>query len=161
PRLQLEIAPRRLLMRMEVGAAADTAVPLPGGAKQWVPELVMLDGRPAPALLHADDGTLWIQVPAGSHQVILDGALPERDTAQIALPLKSRRGEAKTAGWQLEGLHEDGHADDDLQLTRVRENHREGTAALQSGALPPFVRVEREVQVGLLWQVDTRVVRVT
>jgi len=102
-----------------------------------------------------------LEVPAGSHQVLMEGALPARDTVQIALPLKSHRVEARADGWQLEGLHEDGLADDDLQLTRVRENRREGAASLQPGALPSFVRVEREVHVGLLWQVDTRVVRVT
>jgi hypothetical protein len=160
PRLALEVQPQRLRARMEIGAAAATAVPLPGKANQWLPEQVLLDGKPAPALMRDKDGTLWLQVDAGSHQVVLDGPLPARDTVQIALPLKSHRVEARSDGWQLEGIHEDGLADDDLQLTRVRDNH-EGAASLQPGALPPFVRVERELHIGLQWQVDTRVVRVT
>jgi hypothetical protein len=162
PRLILEVEPHLLRARMEVGAAADTAVPLPGDVRQWVPERVLVDGKPAPALRRDDAGKLWLQLSAGSHQVLMEGPLPERDTVQIALPLKSHRVEARASGWSLAGLHEDGLADDDLQLSRVRENKREGGAAsLQPGALPPFVRVERELHVGLLWQVDTKVVRLT
>ena len=160
PRLQLEIFPKMLRARMEVGAAAATAIPLPGDASQWLPEQVLLDGAPAAALMQHEEH-LWLALPAGSHIVQLEGRLASRETVQIALPLKAHRVEAKVDGWQLEGLHEDGLADDNLQLTRVQTNRSEGPAALQPGALPPLVRVEREVQLGLLWEVDTRVVRQT
>ena len=33
--------------------------------------------------------------------------------------------------------------------------------SLEPGALPPFVRVERTLHLGLDWHVDTRVVRVS
>lgn len=184
-RLQLEIKRNFLRMRFEVGAAADTAVPLPGSADQWLPEQVFLDGKPANAVARMDDGHLWLAVEEGSHQVILEGRLPSRETVQIALPLKSSRVEAKAEGWRLDGLHEDGIADDNLQLSRKGsgaakakaedEDSEDGeggdadaaspdegssdNGALQSGALPPFVRVEREVSIGLDWAVDTRVVR--
>jgi len=184
-RLQLEIKRNFLRMRLEVSAAADTAVPLPGSADQWLPEQVILDGKPATSLARMDGGHLWLAIEEGSHQVILEGRLPSRDTVQIALPLKSSRVEAKAEDWRLDGLHEDGIADDNLQLSRSGpgkpkpkpaageegdEEDSEETAgdgeestsdsgALQSGALPPFVRVEREVSIGLDWAVDTRVVR--
>jgi hypothetical protein len=65
-------------------------------------------------------------------------------------------------GWTVEGLHEDGLADDNLQFTRIRlATASPGGAAvsLQPGALPPFVRVERTLQIGLNWQLDTHVLR--
>lgn len=183
-RLQLEIKRNYLRLRMEIGAAAATAVPLPGSAEQWLPEQVLLDGKPAAALARREDGHLWLAVEEGSHQLILEGRLPARETVQIALPLKSSRVEAKSEGWRLDGLHEDGLADDNLQLSRKgagkaaspgkeegegEEDSEDATAAeeettsdsgaLQGGALPPFVRVEREVSIGLDWAVDTRVVR--
>ena len=65
---------------------------------------------------------------------------------QIALPLKPHRVEAKTSGWRLDGLHEDGEADDDLQLSRVEGNEADTPSGLQAGTLPPFVRIEREIQ---------------
>lgn len=160
-RLYLEVQPRLLRARMEVGAAATTAVPLPGGAKQWLPERVILDGKPAAAMLRTDDGKLWLQLSEGSHQVILEGALPNRETVQIALPLKPHRVEARTQGWRLDGLHEDGEADDDLQLSRIESNQADAPSGLSQGTLPPFVRVEREIFIGLKWEVQTRIVRMT
>ncbi len=56
PRLALEIGPARLQARMEVHAAAETAVPLPGALDQWAPRLVLLDGAPAAGLVRTPDG---------------------------------------------------------------------------------------------------------
>ena len=147
---------------MEILAGAETAVPLPGNAQHWIPDHVLIDGKPASALLRANDGTVWIAVTEGAHQLLLDGALPEHDTVQIALPLKPRRVEAKLDGWTLDGLHEDGLADDDLQLSRKAKNQGgHEMAAHQTENLPPFVRVERTLVLGLQWTVETRVERLT
>ncbi|MDP2275490.1 MAG: hypothetical protein Q8K32_32380 [Archangium sp.] len=161
PRLQLEATAKVLRLRLEVLSGAETAVPLPGSAAQWSPESVMLDGKAASGLRREKDGTLWLQVPPGAHQVQIEGALPPRDTVQIALPLRAYRVEAKLDGWTLDGLHEDGVADENLQLTRKATNDKGQGAALQMGTLPPFVRVERTLVLGLQWTVETRVSRVT
>src|ERR1700759_3130070 len=111
---------------MAVEASETTAVPLPGGASQWLPERVSLDGKDATALLRTDDGVLWLRVAAGAHDVVLEGGLPGRESVQIALPMKPHHVEATVDGFLLEGLHEDGIADDHLQLTRT---HTEAGAA--------------------------------
>lgn len=161
PRLQLEATAKVLRLRLEVLSGAETAVPLPGSAAQWAPESVLLDGKPASGLRREEDGTLWLQVPPGAHQVQMEGALPPRDTVQVALPLRAYRVEAKLDGWTLDGLHEDGVADENLQLTRKATNDKGQGAALQMGTLPPFVRVERTLVLGLQWTVETKVSRVT
>ena len=159
-RMAVDARSGRLRIRLEVDAAALTAVPLPGSTAQWSPSEVLLDGAPAKGLARLADGTLWIELPAGLHQIALDGPLPDGASMQLALPLKSHRVEATSEGWEIAGIHEDGLADDNLQLTRVEPQQGEGVA-LQPGELPPFVRVERTLQVGLNWQVETHVVRVT
>lgn len=161
PRLMLEASPRVLRMRLEVLSGADTAIPLPGSAAQWVPDTVLLDGKPAGALLRAADGSLWLAVGAGAHQVQLEGALPGRDTVQIALPLRAYRVEAKLDGWTLDGLHEDGVADENLQLSRKATNEKQEAGALLVDTLPPFVRVERTLVLGLQWTTETTVTRLT
>src|SRR5262249_7915981 len=98
PRLRLDGEPARLVLRIDVDAAAATAVPLPGGPRDWVPEQVIVDGAPAAALRRAGDGVLWLQVDAGAHEVLLSGALPDRDTVEIPLPLKPHRVEAAARG---------------------------------------------------------------
>lgn len=158
-RMLLEARGPRLRMRLELQAASAEAVPLPGGA-QWTPETVTLDGRPAAGLLRTEDEQVWLSVPAGAHQAVLDGPLPDRELVQITLPLKPHHTEARVEGWRLEGLHEDGLVDENLQLTRIREAGA-AEATLSPGVLPPFVRVERTILVGLNWQVQTRVVRLS
>ncbi len=161
PRLQLEASAKTLRLRLEVLSGAETAVPLPGSATQWVPDTVLLDGKPASGLRRQPDGSLWLAVSAGAHQVQMEGALPPRDTVQIALPLRAYRVEAKLDGWTLDGLHEDGVADENLQLSRKATNEKGQGAALQVGTLPPFVRVQRTLVLGLQWTVETTVERVT
>ncbi|MBI2841512.1 MAG: hypothetical protein HYX75_24615 [Acidobacteria bacterium] len=160
PRMKIEVTPSTLRARIDIDAATETGVPLPGGAQQWSPARVLIDERPARGLLRTSDGILWIPVSAGTHQIILEGSLPDRETVMIPLPLKPHRVEADVSGWILDGLHEDGLAEDTLQLTRVRGAGGR-SEMLEQEALPPFVRVERELLLGLAWQVQTRVMRLT
>ncbi|HEY3255758.1 MAG TPA: hypothetical protein VGJ91_17490, partial [Polyangiaceae bacterium] len=160
-RMLLDVHENVLRARLAIEVSATTAVPLPGGAEQWSPERVLVDGNPAQGLLRSDDGQLWLRLAPGAHDVIVEGALPSRESLQLALPMKPHHVEVNVDGWSLEGVHEDGLADDHLQLTRaIREGNAQG-AALAAGTLPPFVRVERTLLIGLNWQVSTRIVRVT
>ncbi|TBR20520.1 hypothetical protein EPO15_12935 [bacterium] len=160
PRLRLEATPSTLRGRFEVHAAAPSAVPLPGGAKAWTPTTVLVDGTPAAGLRRAPDGSLWVPLSAGAHQIQFEGPLPDAEAVQLPLPLKPRRVEATADGWTVHGLREDGRSDDNIQLARRRGAGAPG-AALQAGALPPFVLLERTLHLGLSWQVETRVVRLT
>lgn len=162
-RLFLEAQGKLLRLRMEVSAAAQTAIPLPGSASQWLPEQVLLDGVPATALAQREGGHLYLVVPAGNHQVILEGRLPARPTVQLELPLLPRRVEARVEGWELAGLHEDGIADENLQLSRIEKDGKdsETPTQLQQGTLPPLVRVARSIQIGMQWEVETQVSRLT
>lgn len=160
-RMWLEVTgkPARLRARLEVAALAPAAVPLPGRLGQWTPSLVLLDDKPA-ALRRSEDGRLLLDVPVGTHRVELSGALPAQASVPIELPRKPRVASAElTEGWTLDGLHEDGRIDDTLQLTRT-ERDASGSE-LQAGTLPSFVRVERTLHIGLNWQLETRVVRLS
>ena len=158
PRLFLDVSPAGLRARFEVGAAADVAVPIPGGAQQWVPAEVQVDGQPA-GVARTEDGKLWVKVGPGRHEILLAGPLPPRDGVQIPLPLKPHRVEVTASGWTVSGVHEDGEADDTLQLTRLRGTGPAVAGGLQPSALPPFLEVARTLHLGLTWQVETRVSR--
>ena len=161
PHLRLEVTPGRLRARVEIDVAWETAVPLPGGTGAWDPERVTVDGDAAGVLAHSPDGRLWIALSPGRHRVVMEGGLPERETLQLPLPLRPRRVEAQVEGWTLEGIREDGVPESSLQLTRTADRGDAARATLEPTELPPFVRVERRVQLGLTWQVATRVVRVS
>jgi hypothetical protein len=162
PRLFVDVSPGALRLRFEVGAAAAVAVPLPAGP-QWLPAEVRIDGQPA-TIARTSDGRLWTRIEPGRHEILLSGPLPGqgRETVQIPLPLRPHRVDATAAGWTVDGIHEDGQADDSLQLTRVRALPAGAPAgALQPGEVPPFLEVSRVLHLGLTWTVETRVRRLS
>lgn len=161
PRMRLEADAKTLRARLQVDVAAPTAVPLPGQAQHWLPATVLVDGGPADGLLQGSDGWLWLRLDAGTHEVLLEGPLPARDTVQIPLLLAPRLVETAINGWTLDGVHPDGSADPNLQLSRSALVVGTQAAPLQPDQLPPFARVERTLRLGLTWQVETRVVRLT
>ena len=170
--LQLEANEKELRLVFYAEAAARTAVPLPGGDTQWLPQTILVDGvevtaprgaREADSAvgLRRSEGVFWLTLTPGRHTVVLQGPLPDRDAVQLSMRLKPHRVEVATLqGWRIDGVGEDGVADDDLQLTRVRTDGN-ATASLEAGTLPPFVVVTRSLHLGLTWTVETTVSRMT
>lgn len=159
PRLRLEATSSSLIGRLEVHALAQTAVPLPGGAKQWSPVRVLIDGNPA-GVRRSEDGTLWLSVGPGTRQVTFEGPLPESDSVSIPLPMRPRRVEAAVSGWTLHGLQDDGAPEANLQLSRSRGGAA-GAAGIEAGNLPAFLEVRRTLRLGLSWEIETVVERRT
>jgi len=158
PRLRLELNEHQLTGRMEIHSLTTTAVPLPGIAKQWLPQQVLLNGEAAAGLSRDAQGHLWLDLTAGIHQLQFTGALPQRNIVQLPLPLKPHHVEITATDWQIEGLHENGIVDEQLQFTRTQEAFQ---AELEMGHLDPFVQIERTLLLGLDWQMTTRVTRLT
>jgi len=91
----------------------------------------------------------------------MEGPLPLRDSVELSLPVHPYFVQVAAEGWEVDGVHEDGVADEQLQLRRVRRDTDQAATTLEPGTLPPFVRVERILQLGLTWGVQTRVLRVS
>jgi hypothetical protein len=164
PRLGFEILPHVARLLMEIHCYDDVAVPLPGNEKNWLPQRVFLNGEPAEALLRSQKGNLYIALPQGIHQILMEGSLnSERQEIPISLPLMPHRAEVSSVtGWYVEGIHENGVVDEQIYLKRISEdrNHK-SPLSVEGTTLPPFVFVERTLILGLIWEVETRVVRVS
>jgi hypothetical protein len=154
----LDVEPGSLRLGIELRAAARVAVPLAGGGEGWTPQQVLVDGRPAAALRRIG-GRPWAVLAPGVHTVVLSGALPARDTVQLPLGLQPRHMAVHARGWKVDGVHDDGRPDPTLQLSRTERAG--GGEALRPGALPPFARVERQLHLGLTWEVETTVTRLS
>ena len=160
-RMRVDVSADAIAFRLEAHAAEATAIPLPGNARGWLPDTVLLDEVQTTAMFRDTAGNLWLQIAPGVHNVILRGALPQRSRVQIALPLRPRFTElAAVDAWGVEGLRDNGLVEAQLQLTRVQK----GAQPVQQDRfehteLPPFVRVERTIDLGLDWSVTTRIVR--
>lgn len=160
PSLTLEVTADHLRLRQGIHAAAALAVPLPARAGAWLPQEVRDNGTPVHALSRDGNGLLWLRLAPGVHEVLLEGPLPARDTLHIPLPLRPHRVDLQAPGWQVSGLDPEGHADAQLELRREPgADAAPAPAALEPGVLPPFLRVERRLDLGLTWTVETRVVR--
>lgn len=159
-RLSVQLHGTTLRLGLDVDAAIDTALPLPGGAKHWLPNEARLDGKIAYVQRDADGG-LWLLTPAGRHRVELNGELLTRDVVQLPLPRKPRRVDVSAEGWDVAGLSDEANESnsagvaDTLQLTR----RVKAAGSSEAPSLPPFLRVERRLILDLVWRVETTVRR--
>jgi hypothetical protein len=163
-RMHVDAAGNTLRIRLEAGAADRSAIPLPGNGAAWTPQQVIVDGRTFAELHRSEDGTLWVKLSPGSHQVVLEGPLPNRQTVQIPLPMRPHQVTATLSGWAIDGVHEDGIMDESIQLTRLetaRTTDGSENGEQQQLAPPPFVQVQRQLILGLNWQMETMVTRLT
>lgn len=164
PRLELTVQTGRISIMQEIDAVVDAAVPLPGHVHAWSPAQVTLDGSPAAGLVRGDDGLLWLLVPRGAHRIVISGRAPAASSFQLLLPLKPRLAEVSAAqGWDVQGIDSRGQAEASLQLTRTGPalKAEAGQAGANGIVLPPFFSVERHLLLGLTWQVETTVKRLS
>ncbi len=161
PRMRLQVMPDSLTARIAFHTLEEVFVPLPGTSKHWSPSAVMVDGGPAQDLARAESGELWLKLAAGLHDVVLTGPLPPRNTIELALPLIPHRVEVDASGWGVEGVHENGIADPQLKLTRIRDDGGTALPELEMGTLPAFASLERTLRLGLDWRVENRLRRVS
>ncbi|MEQ1635079.1 MAG: hypothetical protein ABL903_00215 [Methylococcales bacterium] len=157
----IHVTPELLQVHLQIDAQEAVAIPLPAQQSQWLPAQVVLDGVAKAPLLRDAKGQIWLQVTKGRHQLIMQGKPPAFDKFSLALPLKPHRVVVDQTGWEQTGVHEHGIADPQLQFTRVDKTILPGSATLVGGILPPLFRVERTLNLGLDWHVNTRVIRLT
>ncbi|MGR9044587.1 MAG: hypothetical protein ACU83N_04780 [Gammaproteobacteria bacterium] len=161
PRMQLSISDSAVVITLQVHTQQAVALPLPADYEQWFPNEVLTDGTPAQALLSAEH-VLWLNLEAGLHEVVMRGIPPSLSKFVLPLRLKPNRVDIDSAGWQVSGVHENGLADHQLQFTKIQKEASPVTQKrLEPGVLPPFVRIERTVQLGLDWRITSRIIRVS
>ncbi|HEX2485600.1 MAG TPA: hypothetical protein VHQ66_09880, partial [Myxococcota bacterium] len=159
PRMRLEARGQTLRLELAVEAAADAALPLPGSATSWLPAEVRVGAEPARALRREADGTLWLRVGPGVATVTAAGPLPPNGSVALPLPLLPHRTEAELEGFELFGLRPDGGVEPTLQLVRLEPAPED--EAPPPAALPPFVRVDRTLSLGLTWAAHVQIRRLS
>jgi hypothetical protein len=162
--MQLTIDPEVLTIKLQVHSQQHVAVPIPAQFKQWFPSDVLVDGKIASALYRSNDGRLWLNLVKGRHEVVIRGNTPLLNQFTLSLPLAPHRVEINAQEWLVEGVHDYHIADKQLNFTRINNTetgNQQAQPLQESVILPPFVRVERTLQLGLDWRVKTRVIRVT
>lgn len=160
-RMKLKLTSSSLTLRLEVHTADKVFIPLPSHHKYWMPTEVTVDGKPARALKREPGQGLWLGLKKGRHQVLLQGSIQQRTDFTLPLPLKPHHVSIAAAGWSVEGVYENGVPDAQLQLSRLQVKEKNKNFTMQASVLPSFVRIERTLRLGLDWQVETRIVRLS
>ena len=161
--LDLTVNPAKIQLTLQAHAQQAVVIPLPINDKQWFPDKVQINGKLAQAIYRSHDGKLWLQLERGKHTILLSGKAPVHDRFVLPLSLKPHRVNVNNTGWQIEGVYEHGRVGSQLQLSRIRTETtgKNSKNTLKPGVLPPFIRVERTLQLGLDWRVKSRIVRMS
>ncbi len=163
PYMKVLINDKELSVTLQIHAQQSVAIPLPVDYEQWFPNQVTVNGAVAQGL-YRDSNGLWINLPEGGHQVVLRGVPPLLGSFTLPFVLKPNQVSVERSDWDVSGLQENGQVENQLQFTRVAkaiETTGVTPTQLTNVNLPPFVRIERHLQLGLDWRVTTRMVRVS
>ncbi len=158
PLAAIDLNADRLLLHVQVHAAIDTAIPLPGDDSQWLPTSIRVDGQADAGLFKKED-KLWVMVPGGIHEIEFQGPIRRQNGFQLVFPLKPRHLDMIVEGWSVEGRHSDGSFDAQLQFKPMGRTQETKQQELETGVLPVFAKVERTLLLGLVWKIETRVTR--
>lgn len=162
PRMKVVISPEKMTLSLQVHAQQTAALPLPALYKEWMPNQVTVDGQIANAMLRDSNGALWLTVSSGEHEVLISGVTPEHNKFTLPLTLKPHYVTTEAVGWSIEGVHENGEAENQLQFNRMQTDVQKQNPAqnLEQGVLPAFINVERTLELGLDWRLTTKINRV-
>jgi len=160
-RMDVKIDAESIILHLQAHVQKNVGIPLPAAYQQWFPQQVTVDGKVATAMLRDEQGQLWLQLDTGIHEVALVGSNPGKNKFTLPLPLKPRYVKVNATGWSVEGVHEDGVAEDQLQFNRIQESTAEQTTPhFEQGVLPAFLNIERTLELGLDWRLTTRISKV-
>ena len=147
-------------MRLGIHAMEAVAIPLPGSSQGWRVDAALVDGGSNARIVRGADASLWLWVPAGTHEVTLRGKTPAVDSVEIPFPAPPRVIEVQSDGWLVTGIKDRRLLSGSLQLERLRDAGDTDIARWESSRFPAFAEIERTVAMSVDWQVTTTVERV-
>lgn len=179
--LVLAVQDGKLSMDLEIHSAAEVAVPLPGKLPLWSPisvdfqDAVTADSAPVaetsnPAsspskvsgaiVCRRQDGHLWVIVPSGVHKLRVVGNLADSNEWVLAFPLVPKHITVTAPQWQVVGLKSSGLPESQLFFSKV-EKSNEDQVLYDQRIYKPIVLVERRLEIGLNWKIQTKVTRLS
>ena len=149
----------RLELTLQVSALASVAVPMPDAGDRWHIDSMGVDGTSALTLGRESDGSTWVPLRPGAHTLRIVARLEDVDSISLAFPQAPRTIVVTASGWDAAGVNNGRLLAGTLELTRRRVAAARGTQSLESTQFPAFVRVTRNLQLGIDWGVATTVER--
>lgn len=154
----LHVAGDQLTLDLEAHAGAAVALPLPqvSAALQLVD--AKLDGRGNAVLARREDLPV-VRLEPGVHHVVLSYRIQPVDSASLNFILRPQWLAFSGEGWTLDGIDGGRLLGDNLTLNRIRIAADGKPAPLSAQTFPPYVRVTRNIVLGVDWAVSNTVER--
>jgi len=161
--MKLDMTAEKLTLLLTIHTQEDTAIPLPAQFNNWLPNTVIVDALPAPAMMRDQQGILWINLKKGIHSVQLKGATPQQNNFTLPLTLKPHTIRYHTRQWSIEGIRNNRATDKQLYFTRLKTSAQKQNErpALSPNTFPALIQIERTLYLDLDWHIRTRVIRVS
>jgi len=157
--LSLGADTRQLTMGIEAHAGEAVGLPLPGPAANWLPDRLLVDGRPSSAMALMEDGFIYVRLEPGRHRLELSGPIPDSDALTLSFAQAPLDVSAELSGYRVDGIREDGRPGASIQLSRLLEE--QGEQRLEGTALPPFFELTRLLEIGTSWKLRSTLRRVS
>ena len=157
PFASLKIEGRRVTIDAQVHAAIQIAVPLPGRLASWSPLSVLIDNKPDAALRREDDN-LWVVLSPGVHDVRIEGLLPDVDEWEWTFQLRPRAVSIDAPEWTYRGVR--GVPEEQISLVRTQKS-ASGEASYDRQDLQTIVAIDRDLELGLAWQIHNKASRLS
>ena len=159
PSVTLTLNERKLTIDAEIHAAVRTAVPLPGRLPAWSPVSVLVNDKPE-AALRRDDGYLWLVLEPGVHRVRVEGSLANVTEWEWTFLLKPRQVKIDAPGWTFSGVKPDGVPEAQVFFA-LKQKAAAGAASYDRQEVQSVAVIDRNLELGLIWQVRTTVARLS
>ncbi len=144
---------------LEVHAGERLALPLPGVDATATLKSVKVDATNDAPVAREADGSNWLAVDRGVHRIELEYAA-YADKLSLSFVLIPARALFIGKGWTASGIEDDRLLAGTLTLARAHEE-TSGKPELGVQQFPPYVRVQRELSLGLDWSINNEVERLS
>lgn len=159
PNVKLAIEAGRVSMSAEIHTELQVAVPLPGRLPNWSPVAVSVNDQPA-ELICRKDGYLWVVLPGGVHEVVVESMVPDVAEWNWTFLLTPRRVEINAPEWNVTGVAANGVPEAQVFFARIQQT-ASGEAAYDRKDFHVIVAVDRHIETGLIWQVRNELTRLS
>lgn len=162
-RMQVEANANTLVLRIKANVTSAVALPIPSTLDKWVPRSVLVNNVLAKNLQYDSNQQLWLNLPTGVHDVVMEGLIGDQDKFEIGIPLKPKDISQSANGWTIEGINRHQLQGNHLYFNRVKqadEATKTPNANLQASRIPPFVILTKTLKLGLDWEVVNQLQRV-
>ncbi len=154
----LQVKEDSLRLELVLHALTPSIYTLPASQTSWWPQLALLNGERA-SLRQAGD-ELELALLPGRQSLLLQGNIAGRNALPLAFGHNINNLKTDLAGWRISGEPTMAAPSTNLQLTRAQGTSSHADKRLTPAPMAPFVQVERKLQLGLEWGVETTITRI-